>query len=311
MDYKEIINRGKLIYASRSTDSNFRLWRLNKTACYVTYYQIVELTKLDKVLLMTIKYNGGSLYENKLAGILGFNVQDDFDVTPKRYKDVGEASIFGGILSELIEYGLIRNVEHKVSITPLGELALKKGVKYEFYSGAQLLNECFDLAQKTDKEFLFFPFRDALGVVSKMQGSKTLSYDDFNVSTIEEELYGSPEELVARLLLQSDEKTYVFRAEASSDARMGEAYVDFRLYEFDGQKYPIVFYKDEVSLKANDLLFNECNAQYVREKIHIGEYLYLVRESGKSLTYQSLYPYMDMWSLDDFLDSEYLDWNDK
>jgi hypothetical protein len=260
---------------------------------------------------MTIKYNSGSLYENKLAGILGFNVQDDFDVTPKRYKDVGEASIFDGILSELIKYGLIRNVEHKVSITPLGELALKKGVKYEFYSGAQLLNECFDLAQKTDKEFLFFPFRDALGVVSKIQGGKTLSYDDFNVSTIEEELYGSPEELVARLLLQSDEKTSVFRAEASSDARMGEAYVDFRLYEFDGQKYPIVFYKDEVSSKTNDLLFNECNAQYVREKIHIGEYLYLVRESGQKLTYQSLYQYMDIWSLDDFLDSEYLDWNDK
>lgn len=311
MDYKEIINRGKLIYASRSANSNFRLWRLNKTACYVTYYQTVELTKLDKVLLMTIKYNGDSLYENKLAGILGFNVQDDFDVTPKRYKDVGEVSIFGGILSELTKYGLIRNVEHKVSVTPLGELALKKGVKYEFYSGAQLLNECFDLAHKTDKDFLFFPFRDALGVVSKIQGSKKLSYDDFNISTIEEELYGSPEELVARLLLQSDEKTSVFKADASSDARMGETYVDFRLYEFDGQKYPIVFYKDEVSLKANDLLFNECNAQYVREKIHIGEYLYLVRESGQKLTYQSLNPYMDVWSLDDFLDSEYLDWNDK
>ena len=311
MDYKELINRGKLIYASRSTDSNFRLWRLNKTACYVTYYQTVELTKLDKVLLMTIKYNGSSIYENKLAGILGFNVQDDFNVTLKRYKDAGEASIFSGILSELTKYGLIRNDEHKLSVTPLGELALKKGVKYEFYSGAQLLNECFDLAQKTDKDYLFFPFRDALGVVSKIQGSKTLSYYDFNVSTIEEELYGSPKELVARLLLQSDEKTSVFRAEVSNDARMGEAYVDFRLYEFEGQKYPIVFYKDEVSLKANDLLFNECNAQYVREKIHIGEYLYLVRESGQKLTYQSFYPYMDVWSLDDFLDSEYLDWNDK
>ena len=55
MDYKEIINKGKLVYASRFTDSNFRLWRLNKTACYITYYKAVELTKLDKVLLMTIK----------------------------------------------------------------------------------------------------------------------------------------------------------------------------------------------------------------------------------------------------------------
>ena len=191
MDYKEIIIKGKLVYASRSTDSNFRLWRLNKTACYVTYYQTIELTKLDRVLLMTIKYNDGSLCENKLADILGFNIQDDFDVTPKRYKDVGEVSIYSGILSELTKFALISNVDHKISVTPLGELALKKGVKYEFYSGAQLLNECFDLAQKTEKEFLFFPFRDSLGIVSKIQGSKLLSYDDFNNNTIEEELYGT------------------------------------------------------------------------------------------------------------------------
>lgn len=311
MDYKEIINKGKLVYASRSTDSNFRLWRLNKTACYITYYKTIELTKLDKVLLMTIKYNGGSIYENKLAGILGFNVQNDFDVTPKRYKDVGEVSIFSGILSELTKYALICNVDHKVSVTPLGELSLKKGVKYEFYSGAQLLNECFDLAQKKEKEFLYFPFRDSLGIVSKIQGIRLLPYDDFNNNTIEEELYDAPEELVARLLLQSDDSTSVFRAEASTDTRMGETYFDFRLYEYNGQKYPIVFYQDEVSLKANNLLFNNCNAQYVRAKIHVGEYLYLVRESGIRLTYQSLYPYMDVWSLDDFLESEYLDWNDK
>ena len=311
MDYKEIINKGKLVYASRSTDSNFRLWRLNKTACYITYYKTIELTKLDKVLLMTIKYNGGSIYENKLAGILGFNVQNDFDATPKRYKDVGEVSIFSGILSELTKYALICNVDHKVSVTPLGELSLKKGVKYEFYSGAQLLNECFDLAQKKEKEFLYFPFRDSLGIVSKIQGIRLLPYDDFNNNTIEEELYDAPEELVARLLLQSDDSTSVFRAEVSTDTRMGETYVDFRLYEYNGQKYPIVFYQDEVSLKANNLLFNNCNAQYVRAKIHVGEYLYLVRESGIRLTYQSLYPYMDVWSLDDFLESEYLDWNDK
>lgn len=277
MDYKEIINNGKLVYASNSTDSNFRLWRLNRTVCYVTYYKIIELTKLDKVLLMTIKYNGGSIYENKLAGILGFNVQDNFDVTPKRYKDVGEASIFSGILSELKKIALINNVEHKVSVTPLGELALKKGVKYEFYSGVQLLNECFDLAQKTENEFLYFPFRDSLGIVSKIHGSKLLAYDNFNVNTIEKELYGAPEGLVARLLLQSDDRTLVFRAEASNDARMGEVYVDFRLYEYNGLKYPIVFYQDEVSLEANDLLFNSCNSQYVRDKIHLGEYLYLVK----------------------------------
>ena len=311
MDYNEITRKGKLVYASRSTDSNFRLWRLKMRKCDVVYYQTIELTKLDKVLLLTLKYNGGSLYENKLAGILGFNVQDDFEVTPKRYKDEGEVSIFAGILSELKEYALIRNDGLKVYLTPLGKLALMKGVKFTFFSGSQLLNECFDLAQKTEKEFLYFPFRDSLGIVSKIQGNSPLPYDDFNVNTIEEELYGTTEELVARLMLQSDNNVFVFRAEASSEARMGDAYVDIRLYEYAGQKYPIVFYQNEVSLNANDLLFDNCNAKYVQEKIHIGEYLYMIRESGVRLTYQSLYPYMDVWSLDDFLDSEHLEWNDQ
>lgn len=62
-----------------------------------------------------------------------------------------------------------------------------------------------------------------------------MPYDDFNNNTIEEELYDAPEELVARLLLQSDDSTSVFRAEASTDTRMGETYVDFRLYEYNGQ----------------------------------------------------------------------------
>ena len=129
MDFKTITTEGKLVYASRPGDKNFRLWRTDKTACYVTYYQTLELTKLDKVILMTLKFNGDSLYESQLAKILGFNVMNEFDITPKRYKDKGEVSIFGGLLNELVSYGLIKAVENKVYVTPLGELSLKKGVK--------------------------------------------------------------------------------------------------------------------------------------------------------------------------------------
>ena len=311
MDYKNIIEKGKLIYASRPEDRNFRLWRLNKTACYVQCYHTLELTKLDKVVLMTLKFNDKKLYEDQLARILGFNVKDDFIVTPKRYKDNGEISIFNGIIDELNQYGLIsKDDDKKIYMSPLGELALKKGVKYEFYSGAILLNESFDLAQKEDEKFLFFPFRDSLGIVSKIQGAKLLSYNDINVNNIEDILYGEPELLTARLLLQTDDKTAIFQAEASSEARMGEAYIDFRLYELDGNKYPLIFYKDELSLKTNELLFDKRNERIVNEKIHIGEYLYLVRESKKELTYDSLSPYMDVWDLDDFLDSSLLKWDD-
>ena len=305
MDYKTITTKGKQVYASRSGDRNFRLWRLNKTACYITYYQTLELSKLDKVILMTLDFNDNSLYENQLARILGFNVQDEFDITPKRYKDIGEISIFEGILHELVCYGLIQIIEHKVHITPLGELSLKKGVKYLFYSGAVPLNECFDIAQKKEHDYLFFPFRDALGLISKIQGEKKLGYDDFNVKDIEEQLYGEHVEIVSRLLLQTAEDVSIFRAELSTDARMGETLVDFRLFEYNGQKYPLVFYNNAISVEANNLIFDSRNADYINSKIHIGEYLYLVRESGKELSYQSLSPYMDVWSLDDFLESPF------
>ena len=68
MDFKTITTEGKLVYASRPGDKNFRLWRTDKTACYVTYYQTLELTKLDKVILMTLKLgilNTGLLLEHR------------------------------------------------------------------------------------------------------------------------------------------------------------------------------------------------------------------------------------------------------
>lgn len=310
MDYKNITERGNLIYASCSQDQEFRRWKLNKSACYIVYYQTLELTKLDKVILLTLDFNGKKLYSNQLAKILGFNIQDDFDSVPKRYKDNGEESIFNGILKELQDYGLIQNIENQISITHLGALALRKDVKYEFYSAALPLNESFYIAQKTAREYLFFPFRDALGIISKVQGDKKLPYDKFNVSDIENKLYGAPDELVARLLLQVDADINIFNATQFNDARMGEAYVDFRLYEYNDNKYPLVFYNEEVSQVTNDLLFQQCNSDYVAHKIHIGEYLYLVRKSGKELTYSTLSPYMDIWNLNDFLDSKYLQWND-
>lgn len=100
MDYKEIINNGKLVYASNSTDSNFRLWRLNRTVCYVTYYKIIELTKLDKVLLMTIKYIGGTPLKGSTAnsfkgkkGVIVFNDCNWSDAT-------GHVDLFNGIQCE-------------------------------------------------------------------------------------------------------------------------------------------------------------------------------------------------------------------
>ena len=63
MDYNKILQEGNLIYSSCSSDNKFREWRLSKTICCVVYYITYELSKLDKVILLTLQYNG-KLYEN-------------------------------------------------------------------------------------------------------------------------------------------------------------------------------------------------------------------------------------------------------
>lgn len=310
MDYNKILQEGNLIYSSRPTDNKFREWRLDKTICSVVYYLTYDLTKLDKVILLTLQHNG-KLYENQLARILGFNVEDDFDSTPKRYADQGEKGIFKGILSQLTFFGLIILEENEVSMSPLGKLALKKGVKYSFHRGAMALMQCFDIAQKESPEYKMFPFRDALGITSPIQGNTNVPYDTFNHECIEDELYGIPSELIARLSLQCGADIHICQAEESTESRMAEIYVDFRLYEYEGIKYPLVFYNNVFSEITNNLLYQECNNDYINQKKHIGEYLYLVRDSHKKLNYASMMPYIDVWDLDDFLDSEFLEWTDK
>ena len=63
---------------------------------------------------------------------------------------------------------------------------------------------------------------------------------------------------------------------------MSEIHVDFRLYEYENAKYPFVFYNNEFSEATNLLMHQECNNDYINQKIHIGGYLHLVREVIKN-----------------------------
>ena len=135
MDYKDIIEKGHLIYASRPSDKSFREWRIDKTICLVSYFKTYELTKLDLVLLLTLDSNDNKLYENQLARILGFNVENDFNSTPKRYADKGEEGIFQRMLQEVEAYGLIIRNGKEVLLSHLGRLSLETGKKYTLHRG--------------------------------------------------------------------------------------------------------------------------------------------------------------------------------
>lgn len=310
MDYKKIIEEGQLIYSSHTKDTMFREWRLSRSICNVKYYNTFPLTKLDRVIMLTLEKNG-RIYENQLAKILGFNTEDDFNTNPKRYKDKGEDAIFQGILSEVEAFGLINRNEHLICLSHIGKLALKKGVKYTFHRGNIALIESFDIEPKESIEFKIFPFREALGIISSIQSHQGLDYNLFDSPDLEDNLYGSPLELVSRLSLQCNSEVNIFEAEKTTESRMGEIYIDFRLYEHEAQKYLLAFYDDKISVPTNDLLIQKCNITYINHKIHIAEYLHLVRKSIVALDYDSMIPYKDVWNLDDFLSSNRLEWKDE
>lgn len=310
MDYTKIIEEGQLIYASHTKDTMFREWRLSRTICSIKYYNTFPLTKIDRVIMLTLEKNG-RIYENQLAKILGFNIEDDFNANPKRYADKGEEAIFQGIISEVEYFGLINRNEHLICLSHIGKLALKKGVKYAFYCGNIALMESFDIEPKESAEFKMFPFREALGIISSIQSHQGLDYKLFDIPELEDNLYGKPLELVSSLSLQCNSEVNIFEAEKTTESRMGEIYVDFRLYEYEGQKYPLVFFNDKISIETNELLIQKCNTTYISRKIHLGEYLHLVRESATALDYDSMIPYKDIWNLDDFLSSNRLEWKDE
>ena len=70
-------------------------------------YEDVSCSDIDTIICSTLHYNNGVLSAEELASILGFNVKDDFDCNPKRYKDDAEISIFNKLLSSLIKDELI------------------------------------------------------------------------------------------------------------------------------------------------------------------------------------------------------------
>ena len=309
MDYKKIIEEGKLLYSSRTTDTMFREWRLARTICNINYFITHPLSKLDRVILLTLN-ECGRISENRLAKILGFNIEDDFNLNPKRYADEGEKGIFEGILSEVGKFGLLSRKDHRICLSNIGSLALKKGIKYTFHSGIVALMENFDLEQKDSDAYKMFPFRDELGLITPIQNSTRLDYEYYDRPDLEGTIYGNPSELVSRLSLQCEKKVNIFNAKISYESRLGNAHVDFRLYEHNGIKYPLAFHQNKVSEYTNNLLFEECNSLYINQKIHIGEYLYLVHDCEDALNYQTMIPYIDVWNLDDFLSSSRLDWSD-
>lgn len=157
------ISESQLIYKSQPSDSTLRAWPLKKTLCKVYLYEDNPCSNIDKIICSTLYYHGGKLASDELATILGFNVKDNNESSPKRYKDDAEICIFNTLLEPLIGDELIRKEDNKIVLTTLGYFSVREGTKRLFYEAECRYLENLSLINNGETPF---PFRDELSVTT-------------------------------------------------------------------------------------------------------------------------------------------------
>lgn len=245
----------------------------------------------------------------KLATILGFNVLDDFESVPKRYRDNAEVTIFDSFLQMVSQWGLIfNNLEtKKVEITSLGYKALTENKKYRFYTGKKNLFENFGIKPFYLISNLFFPHYLAFGLHSDITDCK-IPFEKIDIS----EVFDKKEnELIKRHNLQSKTSYNIFESALTKYFIVDRCEIDIRLYKNENEYFPIIFYNNQVCVEATDLLFNFENANLKEKKIEWGLYLKLIKDSKAVLSFEAIFPFEDLLDLDSLIKDARLVWTDE
>lgn len=304
MNWSDVIKEGILIYASEVEDESFRTWSLRETICDILYYEIYPLEGIDKIICTILKNNEGRLSQEKLATILGFNVVDNFETTPKRYVDTAEKEIFLRIINSVLQWGLIERNMECISLTALGNKALQDNQKYRFFSAKKKIIENENIKPME----VSLPFYSTLWDRTCITDIQQIKYSDIDISQIFD---NEKTELIERLNLQSEEESLMYSAKKSEKYySLSSCQVDIRIYK-QGEKYfPVVFYNNEICSQVTNLLNSPENFKVKERKIEWGLYLKLIKDETSILNYDTIIPFEEVLDLDYLIKDNRLVWND-
>lgn len=310
MNWQNIINNAGLIYTSTPDDKMFRTWSLKRTTCDVLFYEIYPTENIDKIICGIIDSNDGIIEESKIATMLGFNVIDNFEVSPKRYADNAELDVFKAIISPLLSWGLVirEGKTNFYSLTHLGKRALERGEKYIFYSGKKVLFENWGINSQNHNDSLFFPYYQSLGLYSEITNRKQIKYNEINLTEVFEI---EKSDLVKRYKLQSKELYHIYDAQITSYFEIKACDVDIRLYKQNDEYFPIVFYNNHISVESTELFYKSENTSLKEKKIEWGLYLKLIKDPNAVLDYQTIIPFEDLLDYNTLVKDTRLVWQDE
>ena len=87
--------------------------------------------------------------------------------------------------------------------------------------------------------------------------------------------------------------------------------VDYRIYCYDKNSYPLIFVDGRLSWETTDLLNRPYNAALKLNKVEWGNYLHLLNDDDAIISYKSLTPFLDILSPKDILKVNHrLKWDD-
>jgi hypothetical protein len=312
MNWQEIINNSELVYASTQEDKHFRTWSLKKTTCNVSFYESYPIDDIDKIVCSILEKTDGILPEEELATVLGFNVVDNFDITPKRYADKAELDIFRAIVKPVLDWGLVERITEKekpviLQLTDLGYRALQAGEKYKFYTGQKKLLENPNIKPAESQENMFFPFYSVLGEYTEITESRQIPYSNINPA----EIFDIEEtELIRRHRLQSNKEYPIYKSEPTMYFEFGSCQVEIRLFRQNDDYYPIIFYNNQICVEATELLNKPDNIKEKEKKVEWGLYLKLIKDPDAVLDYKTIIPFEDLLELDSLIKDTRLVWAD-
>lgn len=292
--FENKIIQAQLIYKSQSTDSALRAWPLKKTKCEVFLYEDVSCSDIDTIICSTLHYNNGVLSAEELASILGFNVKDDFDCNPKRYKDDAEISIFNKLLSSLIKDELIEKVEDTIKLTSLGDFSVRNSKKRLFYKAECRFIENFSLKSCDENAF---PFRKELSISTTIQSKKRVSYyNALSIYDIDPQIREEEKGLVDALREQTPEGTNIFSAYLlKNDFLIESEGINMAIYNDGDDDFVVVLSDDGSVSEYTSLLLNSIeNVKAKAIKVEWGYYLRLLNDPNALLNYECLIPFEDI-----------------
>ncbi len=303
MNLSEIIQSSEYIYSTHIA------WALKKYLCNVEYYTEEPLDDLCYVICSLLAQNKG-IYDKKSLGLLlGFSVVN-FENEGKHYVyyDNAEVSVFNDLLNKVEKERLIRINDKDVLLTKLGEISLREGKHYRFYSGHQNIYEHIKLKSETPIAMLMFPFYKDMGIYTSLIKNKQIWPDDENIESI---IFTRPNQLIKRLENHSKDITHIYNAEQEELFDIESIKVLVNLYQSSEGYIPIVMNCEQIAEKATFHILSPINS-YWKENI-ILECLFqkLWNDEDAILDYKTLKPYFELVDYEELTKDSRTNWDDE